>query len=143
MQIEIIKYGILILICYFGQKSYPNNPYSCSFWLKDMHADRFSHIYLAYNAMFGCGYKNMQFSGVCMGLNLYISIYINDMNVKLKQRIRLTSLRPHYRGSLESLSEEEESSGSVTSPTIRFLTMRGWVLSDSVHRLQCCVKMHG
>lgn len=37
-----------------------------------MDADRFSHIYLAYNAMFGCGYKNMQFSGVCMGLNLYI-----------------------------------------------------------------------
>lgn len=75
--------------------------------------------------------------------NLYS--YINDINIKLQERIRLSSLRPHYRGSLESVSEEseEESTGSVTSPTVRFLTMRGWVLSDSVPRLQCCVKMHG
>lgn len=75
--------------------------------------------------------------------NLYS--YMNDINVKLQERIRLSYLRPHYRGSLESVSEEseEESTGSVTSPTVRFLTMRGWVLSDSVPRLQCCVKMHG
>lgn len=72
--------------------------------------------------------------------NLYS--YMNDINIKLQERIRLSSLRPHYRGSLESVSEEE-STGSVTSPTVRFLTMRGWVLSDSVQELQCCVKMHG
>lgn len=76
--------------------------------------------------------------------NLYS--YMNDINVKLQERIRLSCYpRPHYRGSLESVSEEseEESTGSVTSPTVRFLTMRGWVLLDSVPRLQCCVKMHG
>lgn len=38
---------------------YSNNLYLCLFWLKDMDVDRFSYIYLVYNVMFGCGYKNM------------------------------------------------------------------------------------